>query len=174
MRTTIRWEKTTMPASRPSVDVPISSQDQHEILDLYARLQSADARVVGSDGAAQLAPPNLSSFLYHLLAALTAGKSVTILQSNADLTTVEAARLLSVSRQFLIQLLEQGQIPFHMVGTHRRLYARDVLAYKSRRDSARRVTLDQLAEAELAEGLYDLNAEQKAPPSRRPSGKRVK
>lgn len=163
-----------MPASQPSADVPISLQDQREILDLYARIQSADARVVGSDGAAQLPPPNLPSFLYHLLAALSAGKSVTILQSNADLTTVEAARLLSVSRQFLIQLLEQGQIPYHMVGTHRRLYARDVLAYKSRRDSARRVTLDQLAEAEMAEGLYDLKPERKATASRRRLGKHAK
>ena len=144
-----------MPASQPSADVPISPQDQREILDLYARIQSADARVVGFDGAAQLPPPNLHSFLYHLLAALRAGKSVTILQSNADLTTVEAARLLSVSRQFLIQLLEQGQIPYHMVGTHRRLYARDVLAFKSRRDSARRATLYQLAHDEAADGLYD-------------------
>ena len=45
-------------------------------------------------------------------------------------------------------------IPFHMVGTHRRLYARDVLAYKARRDSARRSTLDDLASEEMKEGIY--------------------
>ncbi len=42
-----------------------------------------------------------------------------------------------------------------MVGTHRRLYARDVLAFKGRRDSARRKTLDDLARTEFQQGTYD-------------------
>jgi hypothetical protein len=42
-----------------------------------------------------------------------------------------------------------------MIGTHRRLYARDVLAYKSKRDNARRKTLDDLSRAEYDEGIYD-------------------
>jgi excisionase family DNA binding protein len=90
-----------------------------------------------------------------LLGDLKSGKSVTILQNNAELTTVEAAKLLAVSRQFLIQLLERDQIPFHMVGTHRRVYARDVLAYKAKRDSACRKALDDLAQPALEQGLYD-------------------
>lgn len=135
-------------------DVPISEQDQQEILDLYSRIRKEEAKLVGPDGRAQPLPANLYSFLCQLLADLTEGKSVAILQSNAELTTVEAAKILSVSRQFLIGLLEQEQIPFHMVGTHRRMYARDVLAYKGRRDAARRKTLDDLTRAEFSEGLY--------------------
>jgi hypothetical protein len=50
---------------------------------------------------------------------------------------------------------EKNQIPFHMVGTHRRLYARDVLAFKGRRDSARRKTLDDLSRTEFEQGTYD-------------------
>jgi excisionase family DNA binding protein len=80
---------------------------------------------------------------------------VTILQSNAGLTTVEASKLLGMSRQFLIGLLESNEIPYRKVGTHRRLYARDVLAYRAKRDTARRKTLDDLARAEYKEGLYD-------------------
>ena len=68
--------------------------------------------------------------------------------------TVEAAKLLAVSHQFLVQLLEKNQIPFHMV-THRRLYAWDVLAFKGRRDSARRKTLDDLSRTEFEHGMYD-------------------
>ena len=71
------------------------------------------------------------------------------------LTTVEAARMLGVSRQFLIGQLEKGEIPFHMVGTHRRIYVRDVLAYKMQRDGKRRRILDDLTRAEAEEGLYD-------------------
>jgi excisionase family DNA binding protein len=70
-----------------------------------------------------------------------------------------------MSRQFLVRLLEKGEIPFHKVGTHRRIYARDVLGYKAKRDLSRRKNLDDLARAEYAEGLYsqipdDFNAEQ--------------
>jgi excisionase family DNA binding protein len=90
-----------------------------------------------------------------LLADLKAGHSVTIMQSNASLTTVEASKLLGISRQFLIGLLEKKEMPCHMVGTHRRLYARDVLAYKAKRDTARTQTLDDLALAEAEEGIYD-------------------
>lgn len=135
--------------------VSISEQDQREIQELYSKIRSAEAKLVGPDGRTQVMPTNLYSFLCRLLGDLKAGKSVTILQNNAELTTVEASKLLAVSRQFLIQLLEQAEIPYHMVGTHRRLYARDVLAYRGRRDSTRRKTLDDLARAEFTEGLYD-------------------
>lgn len=137
------------------VGVSISERDQRDILDLYTKIRAAEAKLVGPDGKTQVLPPNLYSFLCQVLGDLKAGKSVTILQSNAELTTMEAAKLLSVSRQFLIQLLENNQIPFHMVGTHRRVYARDVLAFKAQRDSARRKTLDDLARIEMDEGLYD-------------------
>jgi excisionase family DNA binding protein len=135
--------------------VSISEQDQRDILDLYTKIRAAEAKLVGPDGKTQLLPTNLYSFLCQVLGDLKAGKSVTILQSNAELTTVEAAKLLAVSRQFLVQLLEKNQIPFHMVGTHRRLYARDVLAFKGRRDSARRKTLDDLSRTEFEQGTYD-------------------
>ena len=144
-----------MSTSEETAAVSISEKDQREILEIYKKIRGAEAKLVGPDGKTQTLPTNLYSFLCHLLGDLKAGKSVTLLQSNAELTTVEAAKLLAVSRQFFIGLLEQQEIPFHMVGTHRRMYARDVLAYKGRRDSARRKTLDDLAKAEMAEGLYE-------------------
>jgi excisionase family DNA binding protein len=134
--------------------IAISEQDQMEIHDLYSKLRAAEAKLVGPDGKVQVLPGTLYSFLCQLLADLKDGNSVTILQSDATLTTVEAAKLLGVSRQFLVQEIEKGRIPHHKVGTHRRLYARDVLAYKSNRDAGRRKLLDDLALAEFDEGLY--------------------
>lgn len=149
-------------ASQEEVDcVPITEKDQKEVQALYRELRRGEAKLVGPDGRAQFLPPNLYSFLCRLLGDLKAGKSVTLLHNEAELTTVEAAKLLAVSRQFLIGLLDQHQIPYHMVGTHRRIYARDVLAFKGRRDLARRKTLDDLARAEYEEGIYD-----RIPPAR--------
>ena len=138
--------------------VPLSGKDQREIQEIYQKLRTAEAKLVGPDGRTQILPNSLYSFLCRLLSDLKAGNSVTILQSNAALTTVESAKLVGISRQFLIGLLNKGEIPFHMVGTHRRLYARDVLAYKAKRDTARRKTLDDLARVEEEEGLYEKTA----------------
>jgi len=134
---------------------PISAKDQAEIQDIYRKLRNAEAKLVGPNGKAQVLPPSLYSFLCTLLADLKAGYSVVVLQSNASLTTVEASKLLGVSRTHFLSLLEKGEIPYHKVGTHRRTFVRDVFAYKAKRDIGRRRTLDDLARAEHEEGIYD-------------------
>lgn len=139
----------------PSVPVPVSPSDQLDIDEIYRRLQKASAKLVGPDGKTQVLPNNVYAFLCQLLADLTGGSSVAILQNNALLTTMEASKMLGMSRQFLVNLLEKGEIPFIKVGTHRRIYARDLLAYKAKRDAARRKVLDDLARAEYDEGIYD-------------------
>lgn len=139
----------------PAVPNPISHRDQRDIDEIYRRLQKASAKLVGPDGKTQVLPNNVYAFLCQLLTALTSGSSVTILQSNALLTTMEASKMLGMSRQFFVNLLTKQEIPFIKVGTHRRVYARDLLAYKAKRDAARRKALDDLARAEHDEGIYD-------------------
>jgi excisionase family DNA binding protein len=125
------------------------------MVDTYSKLREAEAKLIGPDGRTEILPNNLYSFLLRLLADLRAGQSVTLLQNRHEFTTIEASKMLGMSRQFLVRLLEKGEIPFHMVGTHRRMYARDVLAYRAKRDLSRRKILDDLARAEYEEGLYD-------------------
>jgi excisionase family DNA binding protein len=137
-----------MPASPP---IP----ESEDVRALYEKFAKSQAKLVGPDGRGELLPKSLSGFLVQLIADLEAGKSVSIIQSEATLTTVEAANRLGVSRQFLVRLLDSGKIPHHKVGTHRRIYMRDLLAYKAERDGRRRKTLDDLTEAESDEGLYD-------------------
>src|SRR5258708_7499677 len=143
----------TLKSEAPPVD--ISPKEQKEIADIYAKLREAEAKLIGPDGKTEILPNNLYSFLLRLLADLRAGHSVTILQNRHDLTPVEASKVLGMPRQFLIQLLEKGEIPFHLVGTHRRIYVRDVIAYKAKRDISRRETLNDLAKREFASGDYD-------------------
>ncbi|HEY8488149.1 MAG TPA: excisionase family DNA-binding protein [Thermaerobacter sp.] len=76
------------------------------------------------------------------------------------MATQQAADLLQVSRPYLVRLLEEGKISYHKVGTHRRIYLRDVLAYKQLRDRRRRETLRELRRASEALGLYDEGAAQ--------------
>jgi excisionase family DNA binding protein len=143
-----------MPRNNEAPTVDISPREQKEIIDIYAKLREVEAKLIGPDGRTEILPNNLYSFLLRVLADLRAGHSVTILQSRHELTTVEASKILGTSRQFLIRLLEKGEIPFHFVGTHRRMYVRDVIAYKAKRDMERRETLNTLAKQEFAKGDY--------------------
>jgi excisionase family DNA binding protein len=145
-----------LPKEEAQVPLAISETDQKQVLELYQKIQRSRAKLVGPDGKTQSLPVSLYEFLVKLIADLCEGQSVAIVQNDAQLTTVEGARMLGVSRQFLIKLLERGDIPHHMVGTHRRIYVRDLLAYKAKRDSNRRKILDDLTRAEAEDGLYDL------------------
>jgi excisionase family DNA binding protein len=72
----------------------------------------------------------------------------------AELTTQQAAEFLNVSRPYLIKLLESDQIPFRLVGTHRRIRFRDLRDYKSRDDLDRRRAADELTSLSQELGLY--------------------
>ncbi len=71
---------------------------------------------------------------------------MSVVPVHAELTTQEAAQMLGVSRPFFVQMLEKGDIPFHKIGTHRRVRYRDVIDYKKRLDAQRREALETLAE----------------------------
>lgn len=90
-------------------------------------------------------PSSIFAQIIDLLAKLGNGDAVTIVPVQAELTTTQAAELLGVSRPFLIKLLERGELPFHMVGTHRKLHARDVTSYKMKRAIKRREALKTIA-----------------------------
>ncbi len=82
--------------------------------------------------------------LKDILAEMAKGHGVTLLPVRAELTTQQAAGMLNVSRPFLIGLLEDGKIPFRLVGQHRRVRLDDVMAYKRKDDEARSRIADQL------------------------------
>jgi len=78
---------------------------------------------------------------------------VTVLPVHTELTTQKAAELLRVSRPHLIKLLEEGEISFRKVGTHRRVALEDVLEF-DRKDRERRVQIaDELSREAQELGL---------------------
>jgi len=133
---------------------PASDRDEQGLKELYESIRRGKAKLVGLNGEARPLPDSLHSFLAELAGLLNEGKSAYIIQDQAKFTTVEAAAMLGVSRQFLINLLESNEIPYHMVGTHRRVYAQDLVQYKAKRDERRKKVLGELARAEADEGLY--------------------
>jgi excisionase family DNA binding protein len=98
-------------------------------------------------------PTGVVELLMDILEAMAAGQGVTLVPENAELTTVEAASLLNVSRPFLIKLLDDGVIPHRKVGKHRRIRLEDVMAYKARDDRERDAILDQLVQEAQEQGM---------------------
>lgn len=83
--------------------------------------------------------------LVRVLNEIARGNAVTIVPIHAELTTQQAADLLGVSRPFLIGLLEDKQIPFRLVGTHRRIRFTDLARYQERQGRIRNQALDELS-----------------------------
>ena len=133
-----------------------SDLDAPLLRELDARLGAmGSAALVGADGLRLPLPESVQRLLARVVHELARGNAVTVVPVQADLTTQEAADLLNVSRPFLVKLLEAGEIPFHRVGTHRRVRLEDVLAYRRRRSQGRREALAELLREAQAAGLYD-------------------
>ena len=135
--------------------MPVTKEDvllaQQGLKTLQARLKrmpkTRHARLIVDAGTtAEIAlPPQAVQALAEALGHLAAGQDVTVTALPQELTTQQAAEYLRVSRPFLISLLEKNELPYRKVGTHRRVLAADVIAYKNRIEAARLQTLEQLA-----------------------------
>jgi excisionase family DNA binding protein len=112
---------------------------------LQGELTGDDALVVPREAAVLLAK---------ILGFLANDEGVNVIPDTAELTTQQAAEFLNVSRPYLIKVLESGEIPFRLVGTHRRIRFRDLSEYKSRDDLARRRAADELTELSQELDLY--------------------
>lgn len=91
-------------------------------------------------------PPAAARLLGEILIQMGRGNTVALLTTQGELTTQQAADILSVSRPYLIKLLEEGKLPFRKVGKHRRILLGDLVALKQKIDNERDSALRRLAE----------------------------
>lgn len=108
--------------------------------------EAARCQLIGPAGERIPLPESVLYLLERVVEVMARGDSVTIVPVDRELTTQQAADLLNVSRQYLVRLLDEGRLPFHRTGKHRRLRVEDVLSYKKSRDEDRRAQLRRLSQ----------------------------
>jgi excisionase family DNA binding protein len=145
--------KTTLAKSRSAATSPLSSDDlglARRSRSIFARHTDKRGRLTfqireGREKESVVIPAAAARLFKDILTQMSEGNTVTILPLQLELTTQQAAGLLNVSRPYLIGLLDGGKIPCRKVGTHRRIYAKDVLDYKRAIDAERNRALSELA-----------------------------
>ncbi len=89
-------------------------------------------------------PPSAIQIMANLLDAMSKGQSVSVVTEEEEISTAQAAEILNVSRPFVVKLIENGELPSRKVGTHRRVFAKDVLEFKAKSFAKSASILDEL------------------------------
>lgn len=98
-------------------------------------------------------PRSAVTLLAQVLTHLAAGRPVSVIPADAELTTQQAADMMNVSRPYLVNLLEAGEIPYRKVGTRRRVRFQDLLAYQEADDARRRQAATELTHLSAELGI---------------------
>lgn len=122
----------------------LAAHPDEDPLAVHVEADDSDVLVVPRAGAAMLA---------QALSILEAGGGVSLISSQAKLTTQQAADILNVSRPYLIKLLEAGEIAFTKVGRHRRVEFAKLMEYKRQSEMKARSAADELSELGQEIGL---------------------
>lgn len=102
---------------------------------------------IGETGKFVTVPTKALSLLFYILNNMAEGRSVSLVPSDSEITTQQAADMLNVSRPHVVKLLEDGIIPYKKVGSHRRILIEHLIEYhrkqKEQRDASLKFRVEQ-------------------------------
>jgi excisionase family DNA binding protein len=98
-------------------------------------------------------PPQALKIIAQILGALSERRPIMLMPAKQEMTTIEAANYLNVSRPFVIKEIEAGRLKHRMVGTHRRIEFDELQAYAHRMRQQQQGALLHMAENARELGL---------------------
>jgi excisionase family DNA binding protein len=144
-----------LPTAEDSKQAKDSSRVLAQALANYSDDDRVRMTIQGSSGTNDelVLPGDIMSLLLNVLTQVSQGNAISLMPMHQEISTQQAADLLSVSRPHLVKLLEQGNIPFRKVGSHRRVKLTDVMDYRGTVDKERNKTLDELSQLSQDMGM---------------------
>ena len=139
------------------LDQSMFSPEERDALPNLAGLLNSEAHLslTGGDGAEIRLPKPIFELLLQVIDKMNDGKAIVLMPEDETFTTQAAANFLGMSRQHFVTLLESGEVPFHRVGSHRRVTFKDLRDYTEKRNLNRKQKMRSLFQRLQDEGVYD-------------------
>lgn len=152
---TVEERRSLLPPAMTEQEIEMARVAQRCIMEALDHSRAASITLTSDTGEQPVVelPPQALRFIAQLLGALSEGRPVTVMPAKQELSTVEAANFLNVSRPFVIKEIEEGRLPHRMVGTHRRIEIGDLMDYAKKMRERQRTALDRMAENARELGL---------------------
>lgn len=117
------------------------------------RAEQEQAANVDQEAMFRALPRELGGVIKVALGVIARGGTVTIGSLPDELTTTTAADVLDISRPTLMKWIKDGSLASYKVGSHTRLKADDVIAFRDARQAEQRRAFNALRSFEDANGL---------------------
>ena len=98
-------------------------------------------------------PTQILRVLGQTLGLMARHQPIMLVPEKQELSTVEAANFLNVSRPYVIKEIEAGRLIHRMVGTHRRIRFEDLMDYAKAMRAKQQAALDKKADNARELGL---------------------
>ena len=150
--------RTKQPAILTALNSPLREQLEQMLQHLReCVMQGKPVKLAISDKRARdIALPTAAvEVLQQALTLEQQGKRFMLVAEDAEVSPERAAELLHISRPTLLKKLDAGELPFHYVGTHRRITMADLMEYKRQRQEKGKAALQTMVELAEDMGLYD-------------------
>jgi excisionase family DNA binding protein len=72
------------------------------------------------------------------------GHQIMIIETLSELTPDDAAEFLNVSRMYVMKLVQEGVLPYRMVGNHHRIPYVGAVVYKTQQQARSRTAMNEL------------------------------
>ncbi len=134
----------------------VTPEEHERYARIIALLAEPSVQLTNAAGEAVEIPDSLRPAIRQLAELAAKNKIIVLSAMDRALTTQQAADILNVSRPYLIKLLDEGAIPYTMVGSHRRVPYDDLMASHAVWYAERKRILDEMTREGEEMGGYDL------------------
>ena len=152
---TAEHEQQTLPPKLTVEEADMARVAQRCLMAALDHSKAASITLESDDGSQPVIqlPPKALRLIAQLLGVLSERKPVVLMPTKQELSTVEAANFLNVSRPFVIKEIEAQRLACRMVGSHRRIAFDDLQAYASKMRANQKGALQRMADNARELGL---------------------